>query len=290
MKPAHEPIMVARKPLVNTVAQNVLQYGTGALNIDACRVKGIPPSVPQPSFNSLTGQIYGMKTGDGRNGEMSQSSMGRWAPNILLTHSPECVPAGVREVRNRSGSISPDVPSEPVNDVYRARGRVSWRAHGDGGVEAVQAWDCAGDCPVAELDRQSGGSVSRAGKPRKSAVPGEGYGMTHTGAEYSDAGGASRFYPCFKYQAKAGKKERPSVDGVQSHPTVKPLELIRWLVRLVTPPGGIVLDPFAGTGTTGEACRLEGFKYVLIEREDGYVRLIRERMSGPASLFDDWNV
>jgi site-specific DNA-methyltransferase (adenine-specific) len=132
---------------------------------------------------------------------------------------------------------------------------------------------------AAELDRQSGTSRSRVGKPR-GAGSGDGWGMTATGTEYDDEGGASRFFPVFKYTAKAGTAERPEVDGVR-HPTVKPVELVRWLVRLVTPPGGVVLDPFAGSGTTAEACILEGFRCVTIEREASYLPLIRARLGKP---------
>lgn len=131
---------------------------------------------------------------------------------------------------------------------------------------------------AAELDKQSGVKASHIGKPRRSSAPGDGYGMVHTGSEYEDTGGASRFFPCFRFQAKASSKERPRVDGI-AHPTVKPLGLMRWLVRLVTPPGGIVLDPFAGSGTTGEACLEEGFNCILIEREPDYVKLIKTRLN-----------
>ena len=98
-------------------------------------------------------------------------------------------------------------------------------------------------------------------------------------AGHTDSGGASRFF----YQAKAGKKERPVVDGV-AHPTVKPLALMRWLVRLVTPPGGAVLDPFAGSGTTVEACMLEGVRCVAVEREDTYLPLIVARIQRADAL------
>jgi site-specific DNA-methyltransferase (adenine-specific) len=90
---------------------------------------------------------------------------------------------------------------------------------------------------------------------------------------YSDSGGASRFF----YVAKAPKKERPVVDGV-AHPTVKPLALMRWLVKLVTPPGGTVLEPFAGSGATVEACMLEGFNVIAIEQEADYLPLIQARI------------
>ena len=104
-----------------------------------------------------------------------------------------------------------------------------------------------------------------------------------------DSGGASRFFKVaqtdpldqlparFYYTAKAGSDERVSVDGI-SHPTVKPLDLMRWLVRLVTPPGGTVLEPFAGSGTTVEAAILEGFRCIAIEREADYLPLITQRI------------
>ena len=110
---------------------------------------------------------------------------------------------------------------------------------------------CASGCPVLELNTQSE---------------------------------ASRFFPCFKYQAKAASKERPCGEVV--HSTVKPLELMRWLVRLITPLEGVVLDPFAGSGTTGEACVQEGMSYVLIEKEADYIQLIHDRLSQP-SLFEE---
>src|SRR5699024_842573 len=97
-------------------------------------------------------------------------------------------------------------------------------------------------------------------------------GRHDPGNSYADQGGASRFF----YIAKAPKSERPNVDGVQ-HPTVKPLAIMRWLIRLVTPPGGVVLDPFAGSGTTIEAALIGGFDPVGIEMEADYLPLIHYR-------------
>lgn len=135
---------------------------------------------------------------------------------------------------------------------------------------------------AAELDRQTGVTTSRVGKPR-GAANGDGWGMTATGAEYDDQGGASRFFPTFRYEAKAPTSERPRA-GETAHPTVKPLDLMRWLVRLVTPPGGLVLEPFAGSGTTAEACVIEGFRCVAIEREADYLPLITQRLTKPIAL------
>lgn len=145
---------------------------------------------------------------------------------------------------------------------------------------------CEPNCPVAELDQQSGTTTSQGGSRgasrKRSSMEGGVLGaQPDVKPGFGDTGGASRYFPVFKYQAKAPTKERPKVDvdGKQvGWPTVKPLSLMSWLVRLVTPPDGVVLDPFAGTGTTGQAAELEGFASVLIERDELALRLIRERL------------
>lgn len=212
LKPAFEPIVVARKPLARTVAANVLEHGTGALNIDGCRV-GDETLPEQRAGAARIGTFE-------RQNMVTPERIGRWPANVILD-----------------------------------------------------------DTQAAELDRQSGTSVSRVGKPR-GAESGDGWGMTATGAEYDDQGGASRFFPTFRYEAKAPTEERPRVNGI-AHPTVKPLSLISWLVRLVTPPGGTILDPFAGSGTTLEAALIEGFQCIGIEREADYLPLIKARITKP---------
>jgi DNA methylase len=224
LKPAHEPIVVARKPLAGTVAQNVVAHGTGALNIDACRVDN-GTHIASAGGSRRSGGIMGESS---PLGGWESAQAGRWPPNVLL---------------------GPDA--------------------------------------AAELDRQSGRGRSGAHLPGEVRHAAAGNGVTHgrmdgvAGPSYGDAGGASRFFPVFRYQAKAPTSERPRLPDGTAHPTVKPLELMRWLVRLVTPPGGLVLDPFAGTGTTGQACRLEGLRCVLIERDDQYVQLALQRLAGP---------
>ena len=134
------------------------------------------------------------------------------------------------------------------------------------------------------MDEQSGVSVSKSftgALPAGHAFAGATYGPTKadTGATsargHNDSGGASRFF----YQAKANKKERPIGPDGTAHPTVKPITLMRYLVRLVTPPGGVVVDPFAGSGTTIEAAILEGFRSIGIEYTPEYLPLIRSRVS-----------
>ena len=140
------------------------------------------------------------------------------------------------------------------------------------------------------LDQQSGElSETKPHKLRRGATTGKGigYGSGSTGGDaeitYEDSGGASRFFPAFRYEAKASSAERPKVDGVQ-HPTVKPLDLMRWLVRLVAPCGATILEPFAGSGTTIEACIAEGMRCIAIEREEQYLPLILDRISKPIDV------
>lgn len=131
-----------------------------------------------------------------------------------------------------------------------------------------------------ELDAQSG--VLKSGGGRRNGSAREGVYGNYSGEDAdrsfdANEGGASRFFPTFRYQAKAPSKERPKVDGA-AHPTVKPLELMRWLIRLVTPPEGVLLDPFAGSGTTLEAAMLEGVLAIGIEFDPSHLPLIMHRI------------
>lgn len=283
LKPAHEPIVMARKPLSGkTVAANVLVYGTGGLNIDGTRVPTADRWEATGRRSDAGSSLAGSVDGSLNVSVSSTHEGGRWPANILLTHTPDCCPLGVKQVKGNTGGTGNNPGS-----VYGARSNIGVKVHGytdDHGMETVESWDCAPGCPVAELDRQSGMLTSGTGAVKRNS--GKGYHPDVFGSEsravgtpmvtHGDSGGASRFFPVFRYQAKAPSRERPK-DEV-THPTVKPLELMRWLVRLVTPPDGIVLDPFAGSGTTGEACAEEGFRCVLVEREPGYLRLIRKRL------------
>ncbi len=219
LKPAHEPIVVARKPLIGSVAANVLAHGTGALNVDGCRIAGEVPQVTQ-------GLSASPSSWDHRT-EPRQSQphdAGRWPANVILDESQ-----------------------------------------------------------AAELDRQSGdvkGAVSNGNKAAYGDGPAGIYcGPAEQRPGYNDTGGASRFF----YTAKANSSERPRVGDV-AHPTVKPLDLMQYLVRLVTPPGGTVLDPFAGSGTTAEACIIEGFRCITIELTAEYLPLIAQRLTKPIEV------
>ena len=228
LKPAFEPIVLARKPLAEkTVARNVLAYGTGAINVDACRI-GLKDDETAEALQARSGGVRGFR--DKYVGGVDRipipptdMSRGRWPANVLLDQHT------AQAVDQQSGNLHTQDPA------------------------------------------------TRASRSKRAGVTQMGTGKS---VEYDDRGGpsgASRFF----YVAKAPKSERPNVDGVQ-HPTVKPLKIMRWLIRLVTPPGGTVLDPFAGSGTTIEAALIEGFNPVGIEMEADYLPLIQHRIDRQA--------
>lgn len=220
LKPALEPITVARKPLIGTVAENVLTWGTGGVNVDGCRVEGKPPSVPQPRLGVRERITYGFGTGEGRNGAMSDAS-GRWPANLIHDGSEEVV------------RLFPETgPSKAADRGLRHSSR-------HGGLA------------------DSGANIKQG---------------TNGVRGHDDVGGsAARFFYC----AKASKADRGEGNA---HPTVKPTDLMRYLCRLVTPPGGVVLDPFTGSGSTGKAAILEGFRFVGIEREAEYLSIAHARI------------
>jgi hypothetical protein len=224
--------VMARKPFKGTVAANVLQHGTGAINIDGCRVETNEAIASHHATGNPRVAMGGGWNDSYRPGDVGKftQNQGRWPANVVLSHSSDC----------------------------------------------AATYECADDCPVAELDRQSGQTVSRK-QPKTERKGGKAtnLAMTTSGQTHEDQGGASRFFYC----AKAPKSERPVIEGIEGHPTVKPLALIRWLVRMVCPPGGLILDPFAGTGTTAEAALLEGFRCLLIENDPVSIRRIEKRMS-----------
>jgi DNA modification methylase len=194
----------------------------------------------------------------------------------------EPVGGGGNGTANVGGIMGPKTGTRPIVEPH-TQGR--WPAN----VLLSHGPDCADvctpGCPVAELDTQSGtlksGKLNRANITAANAIYGQAP-ATLSGEYEADSGGASRFFAQFRYQAKAPASQRPSYvtdDGRKiAHCTVKPLDLMRWLVRLITPPGGLVLDPFAGSGTTVEAALLEGFDVIAVEREADYLPLIQQRV------------
>ena len=281
LKPALEPITMARKPLVGTVEANWSLHGTGALNIDGCRVV---TDDKLGGGHTTSGQ---QMTGGWERPWMTDASMvqankersaasvaksealGRWPANLIHDGSVEVL-AAFPIAPGQQGPISTTAPSPKTGNVYGAMKRDS---------EASQ-------------DSDNSGVVGFKMKP---------------GARRLDDGSAARFFYCAKAssddrneglhgfstkQQDAGRKEgnpggdNPRNRGLQArknhHPTVKPTDLMRYLVRLVTPVGGIVLDPFMGSGTTCCAAVLEGLQFVGIEREAEYIEIARARIASAA--------
>jgi site-specific DNA-methyltransferase (adenine-specific) len=248
LKPALEPICMARKPLAEgSVARNVLAYGTGGLNIGACRV---PFASEADEAESKLKNRHGQFESGPRDNHIFK-------------------------------------PDERHRGDYDANGRWPANLVHDGSAEVLA-------CFPTTLP-------ARAGKPRTGEA-GVGWTMTATGSEYDDAGGsAARFFfsakadtsdrvnRCKKCGARTigapptcHRDEETGKPLVTRHPTVKPLELMRWAVRLVTPPGGLVLDCFAGTGSTGIAADREGMRSVLIEQSADFVGDIEYRLAALA--------
>lgn len=278
LKPAHEPIIVARKPLEGTVAANVVKYGTGGLNIDGCRVNfaGAEDERESKQKNAHatfgSGEVVGYHGWDSRAAGGNYNPPGRWPPNVLLSHARGCVQVGTMTVPGdaRAGQEDKLGGTRPggFGNVGAASGADKPNGAVYGSTEAP-LWACVPGCPIRALDDHAGQR-----KPT-SAV--------------------SRFFPIlpiddpaeapFFYSSKTSPTERN--DGLDEgdlnrHPTVKPTALMAWACRLVTPPGGIVLDPFTGSGSTGRGAVLEGFGFIGMEIDPESVRVARLRIAAVA--------
>jgi len=233
LKPAWEPVIVARKPLVGTVAENVLRYGTGGINVDGCRV----PSEKQTGWGGCGSALYeGGLSREG--GDARLQDKGRWPANLCHDGSAEVV--GLFPV---TGAAKQSWRGAPPHYDGNRMADLAPRGHDDNGGSAARFFYCA---KASKADRDEG-------------VAGVGALVAGVGA-LRDGG-------------------RPSLPRKNHHPTVKPTDLMRYLCRLVTPPGGIVLDPFMGSGSTGKACMLEGFRFIGIDVDGEYVEIARRRIS-----------
>ena len=316
LKPAHEPIVMARKPIEGTVANNVLEWGVGGINIDGCRV-GTDDKLARP-INEANNNVYGNYASFGNNVEPTE---GRFPANIIFECTCEKVIEGDKgEIKYSSGSRdNVNLTHEwGYNDIQRTNYTDTGNIHTDP------------NCPCYILDEQSGNkkSTKRGAHNNKKTEHTNTY--TPSNALYSDdntygdEGGASRFFYC----PKANKKDRdqgveyvgqivkgrddgqdamsnpfklrpaigatyagnqttskiganpnkPTEPRANIHPTVKPTELMKYLIRLVTPKGGVVLDPFMGSGSTGKAAVLEGMEFIGIEREREYFEIAEQRI------------
>jgi site-specific DNA-methyltransferase (adenine-specific) len=265
LKPAHEPIVLARKPLIGTVVENVQQYGTGAIHVDACRVEAHDgtSTARKPAMVHRTSAPFGAGMAMGGNG----SPLGRWPANILHDGSEDVVGLFPQSTSTGGEPLSGEVNR---HGIYRNRNRErtgNGCGLGDTG-SAARFFYCA---KASKRDRDEGlegfadriatvGNLEAAG--RDASNPGN-----YIGGQ----------------QRRVALGLPPSDPRKNHHPTVKPTALMRWLVRLITPPGGTVLDPFMGSGSTGKACALEGFGFIGIEREAEYLEIARARIAAAAT-------
>jgi site-specific DNA-methyltransferase (adenine-specific) len=253
LKPAFEPLTVARKPLIGTVAENVQQHGTGAINVDGCRVgteqtKTCEKTEMYGTSGRAKDQAQGFRPRryDNRHQPEKINPPGRWPANLIHDGSEDVVglfPA-------KAGAAAPvkkgfDGASNGIYGNFSDKGDDGASFYGDTG-SAARFFYCA---KASKHDREEG---------LDSFVPAK----TNDGRPI-DADNA--------YQRGATMRRN-------THPTVKPTELMRYLCRLVTPPNGTVLDPFMGSGSTGKAAMLEGFRFIGIEREEEYVALAKARI------------
>jgi site-specific DNA-methyltransferase (adenine-specific) len=255
LSPDWRPIILVRKPLIGTVAANVLAHGTGAINVDGCRIGW---AGPEDAAAAAVGFSKSMDAG-----------------------------------RVAAPTSLPTTYKKPPYEPDKMAGR--WPAN-----------VCLDEEAAAMLDEQSDTHSARVERPRtpggtydgSTGIGFAGIGVGEKGFRFGDSGGASRFF----YTAKASQSDRDEHlfrdggsgalrDGGRTgprgnhHPTVKPTDLMRWLCRLVTPPGGLILDPFCGSGSTGVAALAEGFRFVGIEMDPEYAEIARRRIGNVAPLF-----
>jgi site-specific DNA-methyltransferase (adenine-specific) len=244
LKPALEPITVARKPLIGTVAENVLAHGTGGLNIDGCRVGTEDDCARKPSLVHDTAAGFGKGAAMGGRGH----DAGRWPANLIHDGSDEAV--GLFPL-TKSGFMQGGEKASKGAGMFGG-GQSNVDTYGDS-ASAARFFYCA---KASKKDRDEGLFGWIEEKIDSGYGGGLGGARPHTREDY-------------KYE---GRRKN-------NHPTVKPTALMRYLCRLVTPPGGTVLDPFMGSGSTGKAAVLEGLNFIGIEREAEYVKIAKARIA-----------
>lgn len=295
LSPKHEPI-IARKPVVESLVSNAVRFGIGGFNVDACRVptcdveesrdgedsknerysgnttfaatpgkrrrplctrksRATGPSVGDPCYSDRHGRPEDRQT--------PGQTRGRWPANLVLCYHPECQPLGVKTVRATCGDVKKDAASVGMSQGavfgnFSNSPRGQFLAYGNGdGTETVEQWDYHPQCAIKLLDEQ---------------------------AE------VSRFFPRFtfdstvdfpfRYASKVSRNEREQglPRGTISHPTLKPIAMLRWLIRLVVSPGALILDPFVGAGSTVLAAIAESVNIVGIEKNAEYAKMARRRI------------
>ncbi len=257
LKPAWEPIILARKPLTGTVAANVLEHGTGGLNIDGCRIEGVAGVGVWGSSNMSCqdGRTFNASP-EGEEYRSKRHQRGRWPANVVHDGSEEVVglfPNSKGQQGDVRGTENSRTGDENTN-CYGEYGRVPYAKRDDFG-SAARFFYCA---KASRVERDAG--LSGEKKPLNWSS-----GKKNPGSFQSDG------------TEKAAHN---------NHPTVKPIALMRWLCRLVTPPDGLILDPFCGSGSTGVAASLEGFLFVGIDDDAEFCEIARKRIAAATEQTD----
>ena len=245
LKPAHEPIVLARKPLIGTVANNVLTHGTGGLNIDGSRVGTEQTTTTIKDLSQAHGNQFGKSGIEYPKLGEKLNPPGRWPANFIHDGSDEVVElfpdtkAGIAKRGNSGGNnFGSNTPKPPLEDI----------GYADSG-SAARFFYCA---KASKRDRNEG-------------LDGFEVKRDHDGRADGGVGGDN-------------PRNRTNNEKLNHHPTVKPTTLMQYLVRLVTPPNGIVLDPFMGSGSTGKACAYEGFDFIGIDQSAEYCEIAKARI------------
>lgn len=260
LKPAFEPVVMARKRLTGTVAANVLAHGTGAINVDGCRI-GTSKSVPASAPKDRPAQIA---KGAGRGRTMDTTgfdhNIGRWPANVLLDEE------AARMLDEQSGTLTSSFAGGVLNRGATTGSGMGYASSSSSSVVAPGYGDSGGASRFFYTAKASTSERERGLEHRARRKVNDG----------REAGGAGNDNPRLR-----GETPRANI-----HPTVKPIDLMRWLVRLVTPPGGVVLDPFAGSGTTLIAALAEGMRAIGFEMDEEHASIARDRIVGDAPLLN----
>lgn len=253
LKPALEPITVARKPLIGTVAENVLAHGTGAINVDGCRVAtGDKYSYPNGPGGKSHHYSSDKRSAEVRPNPTESNPLGRWPANLIHDGSDEVV------------GLFP-------NTGVSAGGRAGHTAAYCGGFKQEHYGD-------AKPGFGDSGSAARFFYCAKASKRDRDEGCEGLVRRVAGAENGQRVSNTLKGPTNALRPDS-AVARCNSHPTVKPTALMRYLCRLVTPPGGIVFDPFMGSGSTGKAAIREGFRFIGIELDESYYRIAEARIA-----------
>lgn len=316
LKPASEHWILVRKPLSEkTVAANVLKWGTGGINIDGSRVGLQFGETTHGSGANQGNKVYGDYVEKRVGAPNVTSAQGRFPANLVLSHDEGCELVGSKKVKAIKGGNSTNVNNKVYGKYEAELDKKSCGFGDEDGTETVAAYNCTPTCAVAMLDEQSGTLKSGGHSPAKTynklGYHGHGSGANF---DYSPSqGGASRFFYCAKasksdknagcegleYRESSVGDNRPSgnmnqrIHGIENreeiknqnhHPTVKSTKLMSYLINLITPVGGIVLDPFMGSGSTGVSAIRERFQFIGIEREPEYLKIARARIDYETEL------